>query len=297
MSSEFFTNHKTKILLLIALFLVPIPLFSINVSGLEQSDLRNVRVAIYSNRHSDELLASRIALESMFIWMNANVENINASVIRNGGLTSYDIFVMPGRSDSTTYSELENLGVDNVLNFVRNGGSYFGICGGVHFAARGDVNLFSGAVREVPGEAFLPHIVEMKLNTHLLNPELIGSNDTFSTLFWGSTYFVPDNPGQIHSIATYSNCNESGMIFYNFGLGSVFLSSPHVEFEENSARDGTSMFDAHNDLDSEWDFLLEISHWLVDTPNTQIAIIWIMSISGGAVFTLVVVQYIKKRRS
>jgi len=87
------------------------------------------------------------------------------------------------------------------------------------------------------------------------------------------------------------------MISYRYGLGSVFLSSPHPEFEENSDRDGTDNFDGFNDTDSEWDLMLEITRWLVDAPVIQISILWVMSISGVAIFSLLLVLFLKKRRS
>ncbi|MHA2289144.1 MAG: BPL-N domain-containing protein [Promethearchaeota archaeon] len=273
------------------------PVFLRDAGAQGGEDLKNVKVAIYNNQGSDINLASRIALEHMFLWMGADVENISPINIRNGDLVGFDILAIPGRSDSTTFYELDTQGVSNILNFVRSGGSYFGICGGVHFAARNDVNLFLGTIAPVPGEIFSPHIVQMRINTQSTNPDLSALNETFSTLFWGSTYFVPDNPDQINSIAEYSNCNESGMISYRYGRGSVFLSSPHPEFEENNDRDGTSSFDSKNDLDSEWNLMLKVSSWLVKVTTTEAAVLWLISFSGGGIFVTLIVLIIKNRKS
>jgi hypothetical protein len=57
------------------------------------------------------------------------------------------------------------------------------------------------------------------------------------------------------------------MIALKYGQGSVFLSSPHPEYEEDSARDGTSAFDYLNDTDSEWGLMLKIAQWLVSSSD------------------------------
>ena len=233
----------------------------------------------------------------MFLWTNASVANISASDISNGKLSDFDLFVMPGRPASTSYYELEGQGINNLLCYVRDGGAYFAICGGVEFAMRSEVNLYSGALLPVAGELHVAHIVEMQINALSINPNLKSLNETFSTLFWGSSYFYPNNPELINAIALYLNIDEPGMIAYRYGKGGIFLSTLHCEFEENSDRDGTDIYDHQNDPDSEWDLLLQVSQWLVDTSNTQVAIMWLMSLSGGAIFAALIIFVYKKRKS
>ncbi len=294
------TNINWKAIWIIALMIFSFCLFSksLNVKANPESDLKGYNIAIYNNLGTDEYLLSRIALQNMFLWMKATVENITASEIQNGKLSEFDLFVMPGRSESTSYYELEELGVNNLLRYIREGGAYFGICGGASFAARSDVNIFSGAMQPVPGESIIAHMVEMRINTQCKAPNLSNMNETFSILFWGSTYFIPEDHSQINTIAVYSNCNESGMITYRFGLGSVFLSSPHGEFEENSDRDGTDAFDINNDPDSEWELMLKVSQWLVSASKDKIIFIWTASFGGGAIVAaFLTVFIIKKRKS
>ena len=175
----------------------------------------------------------------MFLWMNASVANITALDIHNGALSDFNLFVMPGRSASTTYYELETHGVNIFLDYVRTGGAYFAICGGVEFAMRSEVNLFSGALLPVTGEIHIAHQVDMQINRQSIYPHLYGVNETFSTLFWGSSYFYPDNPEEINHIARFLSNDEPGMISYTYGQGRVFLSTLHCEFEENSDRDNS----------------------------------------------------------
>ncbi|MHA1962930.1 MAG: hypothetical protein ACW99U_22300 [Candidatus Thorarchaeota archaeon] len=57
------------------------------------------------------------------------------------------------------------------------------------------------------------------------------------------------------------------MIAFQYGRGTVFLSSPHPEYEEGSDRDGTDAFDFFEDPDSEWGLLLKVSQWLIEASN------------------------------
>ncbi|MFX0009125.1 MAG: BPL-N domain-containing protein [Candidatus Hermodarchaeota archaeon] len=276
--------------------LIPVSSTILKVEAHSGLDLQGVKVAIYCNTVSDETLDSRIALQNMFHWMNASIENITAVQIREGKLSNYNIFVLPGRSESLSLYEMQNSGVTILLDYIRSGGAYFGVCGGTNFAALNDVNLFSGNLIPVPGEVISSHIVEMRLNSLSKEPSLTGLNESFSILFWGSTYFYPDASQQFNTIAYYENSNKPGMITFRYGLGAVFLSSPHGEFEENNERDGTDEFDVLNDEDSEWNLYLRISQWLVSVPKDNIILIWLISVTCGSLgigFLMILKKYRK----
>ena len=49
------------------------------------------------------------------------------------------------------------------------------------------------------------------------------------------------------------------MIAFEKANGTVFLSSIHPEFEENSNRDDTDLFDEFDDPDSEWELMFSIA--------------------------------------
>ena len=289
-------KKKYIVFLLLLYIFIPITYSSRVVRGESGQDLHGVRVGIYSNNLADQTLASRIAIQQMFMWMNATVENINAIEIKDGALSKYDIFVIPGRSEGTTYNELGEDGVNSVLNYIRSGGNYFGICGGTNFAALDAVNLFSGALLPVPGELRTPHIVQMRVNTLINDPNLTGLNESFSIAFWGSVYFSPSADQQFITIASYSNSNTPGMIVYRYGLGTVFLSSPHAEFEENSDRDGTDEFDIFDDEDSEWDLLLRVAQWQVKVSKDNLIFIFVVSVNCGAFAIGAILLILHKRK-
>jgi hypothetical protein len=80
------------------------------------------------------------------------------------------------------------------------------------------------------------------------------------------------------------------MVTFEYGSGTVFLSSPHPENEEGNPRDGTDYEDELDDPDSEWNLLLTISQWLVElaggpAPNPFSGVIIII----GVVAVVVVV--------
>jgi glutamine amidotransferase-like uncharacterized protein len=271
----------------------------LNGDATPESDLKGIKVAIYNNQNSDVYLASRIALQNMFEWMNAKVFNITALEIQQGKLFEYSIFVIPGRAPGVSLYELGENGMNSILDYIKLGGSYIGICGGAIFAASEEFNLFSGEVLyPVPGVSPTTHITEMRLIKNSGGPNFSSKNETFSTLYWGSSYFNLNGMNNILPIALYSECNESGMIAYSYGLGNVFLSSPHPEFEENNERDGTDIFDNLNDVDSEWPMMLNISQWLVSSSRDRIIIIWTVSLGGGAIIAaFITLLIIRKRKS
>ncbi|TFG28510.1 hypothetical protein EU528_11090 [Candidatus Thorarchaeota archaeon] len=231
----------------------------------ENSDLTGVKVAVYNG--SGEMDSSRIALIQMFEWMGASVEEVNASQILGDFLDDCDILVFPGGSENSYMIDLQYItGIEKIQDFVRNGGSYFGICGGSTFGAK-TVNLFNGSMYPLsePGDTI--HMTTMAINQSSIGPDLSHCPATVSTMYYASKYFVPTTGFFVHTIATYNLSGRVGMIAFEYGYGTVFLSSPHPEYEENGDRDDTSVFDYLDDPDSEWDFLLQVSKWLVETST------------------------------
>jgi hypothetical protein len=88
---------------------------------------------------------------------------------------------------------------------------------------------------------------------------------SLSVLFVTGRYFVPDEGEDMIVIARYAHNNEPSMIATKYGNGCVFLSSPQLEYEENSERDGTDYKDHFDDPDSEWPLMLMVSQWLIES--------------------------------
>jgi glutamine amidotransferase-like uncharacterized protein len=228
----------------------------------QTQDLTGVRVAVYNGMPSFD---STIALRHMFAWMNAEVVLVEGEDIQGGILDTVDIFAVPGVGPGGVIANLEEEGIDALREFVYAGGGYFGICGGSLFPLYYSVHLFNGTLRSAT-QFTGTFIDEMILNRESTGPDLSDEPETYQTCIWGSSSFTAEGVPGYTVIANYSQIDLPGMILYRFGNGTVFLSSPHPEFEENSDRDGTSSFDYLDDPDSEWGFLQKIARYLVDAP-------------------------------
>jgi glutamine amidotransferase-like uncharacterized protein len=260
-------QNRGKLILLVLsilclLVLQPTP----SVAQEEYSDLTGIKVAVYNG--VGVMGSSRIALYRMFEWMNATAGNITASEILAGELDDYDILVVPGGSEDTCSDELESEGQQIVKDFVAGGGSYFGICGGATFGAR-YLHLFNGFMGPVSEPGDLIHITTMHVNRSSLGPDLSDLAENLSIMYYASQRFTP-NPyaaTSIHTIARYDYDGSAGMVAFEYDYGTVFLSSPHPEYEENGDRDGTTFGDYLEDPDSEWELLFRVSKWLIEASS------------------------------
>jgi glutamine amidotransferase-like uncharacterized protein len=249
--------------LIVVLFVVgSLTLFVRFPTGME-----GARVAVYNGRGA--MSSSSAALLNMFLWMNAEANYVNSTEIQQGVLDGYDMIVFPGGSSFDYSVHLENVGRNAVRDFVAGGGSYFGICGGSVFGTNSYLGLFNGyASGAVNGSG--TKVIPMIVNTNSTGPDLANEPLTYDILYWNSGYFYSSNATYMSTaipITLYTQNNEPGMIACKYGNGTVFLSYPHPEYEENGALDGTDDFDYHNDPDSEWNLLLKISLWLVEASE------------------------------
>lgn len=204
----------------------------------------------------------------MFEWMNATVASVNASQIRDDVLDDYDIFVVPGGSESTCSNELDAEGRQKVKDFVIGGGSYFGICGGATFGAE-YLYLFGGYMGPVSEPGSIIHMTTMHINRSSTGPDLSDFPENISTLYYASQCFTPRVGTSVHIIASYDYDGRAGMIAFKYQNGTVFLSSPHPEYEEDSDRDNTTFGDDLHDPESEWNLLLRISKWLIEASYVE----------------------------
>ncbi|MFW9781248.1 MAG: BPL-N domain-containing protein [Candidatus Heimdallarchaeota archaeon] len=293
-----FCIKRKKIItfLLTLLFIVSV----LNYSYSASAQMRQMRVAVYDGVGTETSRGSYIACYNLFTWMNATVNYINSQQIKSGYLSNYDILVMPGGYFVQYSYYLEQSGREEIRQFVESGGSYFGICGGSIFGCYPYLNLFKGTIsNSISGTG--SRLINMTINRECTNPDLSSEPEMYSLLYWGSCYFEPEDPSEVIPIAYYPEINKSGMIVFHYGLGSVFLCSPHPEFEEGNTRDGVNSFDSLNDQDSEWGLLLKISTWLIDssiTDNTKtdIIIIWTLGSMVGVTIVILSIYFMKNSR-
>ncbi|MHA1959038.1 MAG: BPL-N domain-containing protein [Candidatus Thorarchaeota archaeon] len=267
------------------------------------TDLDGVAVAIYGDGGADASRDGWLALGAMFEWMNASVTYVMASDIRNGTLDDYEIVVMPGGPPVTYRVFLQEDGMDEIRSFVSDGGSYVGICGGSEFATTQFLGLHQGRINwGIAGSG--TGVINMTLNVNSTGPDFSDMSETFTVMNWGSGPFT-NITDDVIPIATYPQNGRPGMIAFPYGRGSVFLSSPHPEFEEESDRDGTTDFDELDDPDSEWPIMLRVACWLLDSSIVTDATdsdsfldslgIFGIAIGGTIALVVIVAIYVKRR--
>ena len=228
----------------------------------QPSPLDGVKVSIYTDRGVSA--ASRKAVEHMFLWMGADVSIIESEDISEGILNTTDILVMPGgcwceQRIGILTEEMKSI----IRNYIVNGGAYFGIDGGASYATSYRLNIFHGRlVADALGAT--DFVTELEINCNLTSPDLSQEPDSYMVFYEASGYFEAEDMTGIYTIATYANTSLPCMIAFKYGNGTVFMSSPHPEYEEDSNRDGTDMYDLQVDPDSEWDLMLKICQWLLD---------------------------------
>jgi glutamine amidotransferase-like uncharacterized protein len=237
------------------------------VSSQGPTDLSGVNVAVYTGGHSDENFASRTALISMLDWMNAEVTLISPEGMLNGSLNEHSMLVMPGISPYTLRDEMTTVAYDIIRNFIASGGAYIGIYGGTFFEWT-HFNLF-----DVELQNFLPDLpagkdlVTINIHKNGTEPELSTLPDSLSTLSWTGSYFDAPDMSHVTTIASYAQNGLPCMVTFRYGLGTVFLSSPHPEIEEGDTRDGTDFQEGLNDPDSEWELMQVIACWLIESSG------------------------------
>ena len=301
-----FTKSKTVavvffLLSLALVFATPDGCAAVSTASTSRVDLQDVNVAIYIGIGS--LGSSAIALEHLFAWMNATVDLIDGESIRNGTLSTCDILVFPGGSIVSYRDSLEPEGLDIVREFVSDGGSYFGICGGSMFATNAVLGLFDGTYsNSINGTDIF--LTQMNVNHISLGPDLSSEPRSCQTMYWGSSYFYGNGMSTAIPIANYTLNNKPGMIAFTYGEGTAFLSSPHPEYEEGDSRDGTDFCDYLDDPDSEWSLLLKVSCWLVDasiTENTESGnqlpdYFMLLTFGGAGLIGVIIIIFLAKSR-
>ena len=259
--SPYTTDRKLIIAaIIIIVILIPSILF---IAISPSRPLAGVNVAIYNDRGTT--YTSQIALESMFRWMGADVTIISSDDVESGALDSYDIFVAPGGCWCDDRCEILD-DYEIVRQFVLQGGSYFGIHGGASYATGFRLGLFQGTIwSDCNGTG--NWLLEMNVNRESTGPDLSNEPDSYIIFYESSGYFDANNMTGIIPICTYTDTGLPSMIAFSYGNGTVFLSSPHPEYEEGNMSDGTDFWDRDPDPDSEWGLMLKVCQWLLEESH------------------------------
>ena len=243
------------------------------------TDLTGVKVALfYGEKNSQIHNACRIAMENMFLWMNATVYTLEAEDIREGNLYNYDILGFPPANLGAYTVGLRDEGCQKIRDYVRNGGSYIGISRGAHYACRFvdwveeyeyPLQLFNGTGLGPIDYELGQSMNVIEINNDCEEIDLSSLPDTMTMMQWEGIQFIPDEDhvSEIINVSYWGDSDRLSQIAYKFGNGCVFLSGCHPELEEDSDRDNSDYFDHHEDPETDWPLMLPVSRWLVEASS------------------------------
>jgi len=295
----------------------------IHIGAQSSNDLTNISVALYEGYYSSvdrRINESRGALFNMLTWMNATINIINHTEILDGALWAHELLVIPEGLGPLIERKIGDEGLQLIRDWLSAGGSYIGVRGSAAMAVTDSyfersnttfaLGLFNGTSFGMP-ELGHTLMTDVEINRDCTGPDLSDMPETMSTLFRTGRYFVADPGQEMIVIARYTYNDLPAMIATHYGEGTVFLSSPHFEYEENGDRDGTDYMDRYDDPDSEWAFMLRITQWLLDdSPTVLNATTWPIPIASdlliptemllvagglGVVVIITVLVFVKKR--
>lgn len=208
--------------------------------------------------------------EHMKLFMNQfgySYRSLTASQIQNGDLQKLGIklLMMPGGESWTYLDKLGSSGANQIRNFVHQGGSYFGVCAGAYYAVANrdggvttgpyGIGLLDGTAYDGSSYKVEPFLEGMMSFDFFID----GFQKVFRIILLGGPSFrfskKEAEQKQIRVLSEFQNIHEPAMIIYNYGLGKVFLSGPHLEIEENR----TSWGPDYEDPESDW----PIMNWIV----------------------------------
>lgn len=245
-----------------------------NESVIQIQDDEIVTIGIYSGNGAAE--GCIIASEKMFQWMDYSTRRIIASDINNCRINDIDILYFPGGSSGPYLSEITNSGKDYLKQLVKARCGFIGTCAGALFACEtqlwngqtiinGQLGIFKGiGVGPNPEIFAYPEIGMCKINHEAEHPILKSLPDTSWIMFYNGPYFKVENPSNVFIIGKYDVTNNPALIACSYGKGKVFLTGPHLEWEEDSDRDGINYFKQFDDLGSDWDLMRNVVVWCLD---------------------------------
>ncbi|MDP1573807.1 MAG: BPL-N domain-containing protein [Coxiellaceae bacterium] len=180
-------------------------------------------------------IQSVIALKAYF-----NARSVTGAFLQdNAWISKTDLLIIPGGRSLPFYQMLTDAGNRNIIQFVKEGGTYLGVCAGAYYAARKTLFarglpheiVLDGALSFFEGEAIGPVFSEAQFDygseAGARIVDVIMDEKSYPVYFNGGCYFS-DNP---FTVARYLDNGLSAMLAFSFGKGRVVLSGVHPELD------------------------------------------------------------------
>jgi len=199
-------------------------------------------IGIYSDEGAAKACVT--AADSMFQWMGYKTKYIYADDINNGEILDIDLFYFPGGSTVPYINDISEQGRNNIQYMINAGCGFIGTCAGAIYACETQVwdnyNITKGQLGLVKGQAIgpnpeifeYPEIGMCKININNLHETTNNLADTAWILFYNAPYFEPAENSDVEIIGNYDITGKAALVACKYGLGRVFITGPHPEWEE-----------------------------------------------------------------
>ncbi len=235
-----------------------------------------VIVGIYSGEGAAD--ACVVAATCMFEWMGYETRHLQADDINGADVSDIDLFYFPGGSSAPYLSLITPAGRDVIRNAVGGGCGFIGTCAGALYACEKQVwdgvtvteeqlGLFHGTGSGPNPEIFAyPEIGMCRVDIDTAHVISQNHPDSIWVMFYNGPCFEQTNPGDpgVFIVGRYALTGRAAFVACTFGNGRVFLTGPHPEWEEDSDRDGITLFKEYDDQGSDWDLMRSAAEWCLD---------------------------------
>lgn len=239
-------------------------------------------VLIYSD--DGTWLDGIIALEKFFEHQNVTTKRIYAADLNTDNWNKEaEAILFPGGYSYNYQLAISLDAIDEIRNYVSNGGAYIGICAGAYFASKTveweggsypyELALFDGtATGSLDYIAPWPEYKMTQLCLNSDNPINSGGDTSISVLYYGGPIFTPNTGVEVNTVATWDDANSTAAIInFEYDNGRVLLIGPHLEIEEDDQRDGTKFAEELPDIESDWGTFLNGFNWVTNNFSSSVA--------------------------
>ena len=231
-------------------------------------DCSSVKVLLYNDAGTSNVEVLRLALQAAFDsikkktgCLRFQISMVSASAVNEGScFKDADIIFVPGGRDLPYVEKLKGSGVENIRNFVENGGKYFGICAGAYFASsfcefqkgsgmevcgKRELKLYPGVARGClyPGFQYGTENGATIIDINLLktNIGLSTKSENYPVYYNGGCEFILDcklDAQNLVYLAKYEDFpSKNAIVLCKCGKGKVVLSGVHPELNYKFIQD------------------------------------------------------------
>ncbi|MBN1313909.1 MAG: hypothetical protein JXA42_00505, partial [Anaerolineales bacterium] len=184
------------------------------------------QVAIYHDK--GVWPSGRTAIESWLSAQQIDWVEICADEVNDEGLEQTDSFWLPGGWSGDYEERITPVGMENIRQFVRQGGRFVGICAGAFFASalitwEGEsfdypAGLFAGqTVGPVASIAPWPQHAMTSIELDPRHPINAALTTPRRQLYYGGPFFVPNGSQQVDIVAKYAENGQPAAITFPYG--------------------------------------------------------------------------------